>query len=360
MEVFETLHDVVATARRNLSPNDWDFLNGGTETETSLRRNRAALEEIAFRPRVLVDVREVSLGVNAFGMQMRLPVFTAPIGRYRFGGGPAAVFRAAQAYGCPAMLSSVNQEARQDEVAQAAPGDLRMYQIYVRGDANWLQAEVDRAVNNGYRAICITVDTPVISRRERDIANRHLRGSPRGTPDLEFQAAFDWRRMEKLRRHCKVPLIVKGVDALEDAKRLVEMGVDGIYVSNHGGRQVDHARASVDALQEIVAELKGKATLIVDGAMYRGSDVVKALALGADLVGLGRLHCWGLAAAGEAGLTRVFELLEIEMRMCLQLLGVTSVDALQPKHLAKAANVAGESLHGAFPLLAKHQTRDLS
>jgi isopentenyl diphosphate isomerase/L-lactate dehydrogenase-like FMN-dependent dehydrogenase len=291
---------------------------------------------------------------------MRLPVFMAPIGRYRFGGGPAAVFRAAQAYGCAAMLSSVNQEARQDEVAQSAPGDLRIYQIYVRGDASWLEAEVDRAVSNGYRAICITVDTPVISRRERDIANRHLRGSPRDTPDLEFQAGFDWRSMERLRRHCKIPLIVKGVDSLEDAKRLVEMGVEGIYVSNHGGRQVDHARASVDALQESVAELKGKATLIVDGAMYRGSDVVKALALGADLVGLGRLHCWGLAAAGEAGLTRVLELLEIEMRMCMQLLGVTSVDALQPKHLAKAANVAGENLHGAFPLLAKHQTRDLS
>ncbi len=293
-------------------------------------------------------------------MRMRLPVFTAPVGRYRFGGGPTAVCRAAQAFGCPAMLSSVNQEADQDEVRRAAPGDLRIYQIYVRGDAAWLEAEVDRAVANGYRAICVTVDTPMISRRERDIANRHLRGSPRGTPELEFQAAFDWCAMDKLRRHCPLPLIVKGVDALEDAKRLVDMGVEGIYVSNHGGRQADHARASIDSLEEIVAGLKGKATLIVDGAMYRGSDVVKAIAMGADLVGLGRLHCWGLAAAGEAGVTRVLELIEIEMRMCMQLLGVTSIEALQPRMLVKARNVAAEGLHGAFPLLSTYQSHDLN
>ncbi|MGE4239441.1 alpha-hydroxy acid oxidase [Ramlibacter sp.] len=359
MEEFETLHEIVAAARRNLSPNDWDTLNGGAETETSLRRNRAAIEEIALRPRVLVDVRKVELGATVFGMRMRTPVCMAPVGRYRFGGGPPAVFRAAQAFGCPAMLSSVNQEADQDEIARSAPGDLRIHQIYVRGDARWLEAEVNRAVANGFRAICITVDTSVISRRERDIANRHLRGSPRGTPDLDFQAAFDWRGLEAVRKYCPVPLIVKGVDGVDDAKRLVEMGIEGIYVSNHGGRQVDHGVASIDALQEIVAELKGKATLIVDGGFYRGSDVVKALAMGADLVGLGRLHCWGLAAAGEAGVTRVLELLEIEMRMCLQLLGVTSVAELKPRHLAKARNVAAENLHGAFPLLAKHQSRDL-
>ena len=196
------------------------------------------------------------------------------------------------------MLSSVCDPGLEG-VAQAAPDALRMFQLYVRGDAAWVDDHVERAIANKYAVFCLTVDTAHYSRRERDIAKRHITGGRRRASGREYQEALDWKTVERIKSKFKIPLAIKGIATAEDAKLALDHGVEIVYVSNHGGRQLDHGRGSMDVLPEIVDAVGGRAKIIIDGGFYRGSDVVKAIALGADLVGLGRMQCYGLAAAGR-------------------------------------------------------------
>jgi isopentenyl diphosphate isomerase/L-lactate dehydrogenase-like FMN-dependent dehydrogenase len=350
---FENLHELVAKARANLNQNAWDYIVGGTETETTLRRNRMSLDEIAFRPRVLRDVSHVDPSVEVFGRKLRLPVVLAPVGALEtfHPGGAATVVRAVGAFGAAHMLSSVSDPGL-EQVAQAAPDALRIYQLYARGDDAFVEDHVSRAIASGYAAFCLTVDSAHYSRRERDLAKRHVTVGRSRVAGREFQMMLNWRTVKLIKDKYKIPLIIKGIATAEDAKIAIDHGVEWIYVSNHGGRQLDHGRGAMHVLPEIVGAAAGRAKIMIDGSFCRGTDIVKAIAAGADMVGMGRMQCWALAAAGQAGVVRMLELLEDEVRRCLGLVGVNSFAELDKSHLHTATPTNLPDVFSAFPLLA--------
>jgi isopentenyl diphosphate isomerase/L-lactate dehydrogenase-like FMN-dependent dehydrogenase len=346
------LHELVAKARQNLNQNDWDYIVGGVESETTLRRNRMALDAIAFRPRVLRDVSKVDSSVSEFGRKLRLPVVLAPVGSLEsfHAAGAESVVRAVDKFGAAHMLSSVCDPGL-EQLAAAAPKALRFYQLYVRGDEGWVDDHVERAIAHSYAAFCLTVDTAHYSRRERDIAKRFVTAGRRRVQGRAFQAALDWRTVKRIKSRFKIPLAIKGIATAEDAAIALEHGVEWIYISNHGGRQLDHGRGSMDVLPEIVDAVAGRAKIIIDGSICRGSDIVKAIAAGANLVGMGRMQCFALAAGGEAGVVRLLELLEDEVQRCLGLLGVNAFAELDRTYLHAAPPANAPHVLSAFPLL---------
>jgi glycolate oxidase len=352
-ERFQTLHEIVKAARATLTRGPWDYLVGGTETETTVRRNRGALDAIAFRPRVLRDVSRVDSASTFLGRSVRLPVLLAPIGGLETfdPGGGATVARASAEFGVPQMLSSVCLPGL--EATAKAADNFRIYQLYVRGDDAWVDDHVRRAADHGYAAFCITVDAAHYSRRERDLATRYVKPWRQRAGGAEHQAGVTWDHVKRFKDTHAVPLILKGVATAEDAALCVEHGVDVVYVSNHGGRQLDHGRGTMEVLPEVLAAVRGRARVIVDGGFLRGTDVVKAVATGADLVALGRLPCFGLAAGGQAGLERTLEILEEEVRICLGLLGVGGWAALDHSYLHAAVPVTLPHVTSAFPLLGE-------
>jgi isopentenyl diphosphate isomerase/L-lactate dehydrogenase-like FMN-dependent dehydrogenase len=352
-ERFQTLHEIVKAAKHNLAPGPWDYLMGGTETETTLRRNRQSLDSLALRPRVLRDVRGVDTTSTLFGRRVRLPVMLAPIGSiesFTPGGGATAAVGSGE-FGVPQMLSSACNPGL--EATAAAADNFRIFQLYVRGDDQFVDDYVKRAINHGYAAFCMTVDTAMYSRRERDLARRFVKPWRQNVTGVDYQAALSWEQVKRFKDRHSIPLILKGIATAEDAGIAVEHGVDGVYVSNHGGRQLDHGAGSTEVLPEVVAAVGGRATVFVDGGYARGTDIVKAIALGANVVGLGRLACCGLAAAAAPGLVRTLELLEDEVRIALGLLGVTRLSALDPSYLRPATPVTLPHATSAFPLLGE-------
>ena len=350
-ERFQTLHEIAKAARQSLAPGPWDYLIGGAETETTLKRNRQALDSIAFRPRVLRNVAKIDCRWSLFGRAVRIPVMLAPIGSietFTEGGGSTAA-KASAEFGVPQMLSSVCNPGL--EAVAAAADNFRIFQLYVRGDDAWVDDHVERAVAHGYAAFCLTVDTAMYSRRERDLAKRFVKPWRARATGHEFQAGLSWDQVKRFKDRHTIPLILKGIATAEDADLACEHGVDMIYVSNHGGRQLDHGRGTMEVLPEVVAAVGGRAAVMVDGSCLRGTDVVKAMALGAQAVGIGRLACMGLAAAGQAGLVRTLELLEDEIRICLGLLGVNNYSMLNASYLHAAQPVGPAHVTSAFPLL---------
>ncbi len=348
----QCLHEFVEAARTKLPDNIWDYLVGGTETETTLQRNRLALDALAFRPRVLRDVSSVSAAANFLGRTMRLPVFLAPVGSLEsfHPEGAAEAARGAERFGVPIMVSSVTQPGL-EESARAAGMGRRMFQLYVRGDGAWVDEYVHRAVDAGYEAFCLTVDTAAYSRRERDITRRFVKPWRSSATGIEYQAALNWSDIARFKAKHRVPLILKGIATAEDAAEACEHGVDVVYVSNHGGRQLDHGLGSAAVLPDIVDAVAGRASVVVDGAFSRGTDIVKAIALGADAVGVGRLYCYGLAADGASGVARLLEVLEHEVGVVLALLGVTALGALDRGYLRAVEAGAQAHVHSAFPLM---------
>jgi len=349
---FMNLHEFVTVARQNLNRNNWDYLIGGSESETTLARNRMALDAWGFRPRVLRDVSQVDCSKEVFGKKLRLPVLCAPVGsleNFEPGGG-ATVAAATAEFGNGMILSSVSHPGL-EKTAAAAPDGFKIFQLYVRGDEAWVDDHVVRAADSGYNAFCLTVDTDSYSRRERDIAKRHERRRVRPGDARIYQAKFNWRDVERIKRLSKLPVILKGIATGEDAKIAVDHGIDCVYVSNHGGRQLDQGVGSVDVLPEVVEAVAGRAKVFVDGGISRGTDVVKAIILGADCVVVGRLYVYGLAAAGGPGVVRLFEILEDEVRICLSLLGVNSYAELDKSYIRPARTPITPHVHSAFPHL---------
>lgn len=349
---YQTLHEFVKEAKLRLNAYIWDYLVGATETETTMRRNRRALDAIALRPRVLRDVSDIDASSTFLGKKLRLPVMLAPIGSLESfePGGGSTVARAAERFGVPMLVSSVSTLGI--ETVGKAAGGFKIFQLYVRGDDSWIDDRVRRAVDSGYDAFCITVDTAVYSRRERDIAKRFNKSWRSNLTGTEFQAGLSWKNVAHFKKTHKVPLILKGIATAEDAKIAIEHGVDVVYVSNHGGRQLDHGRGSMDALPEVLDAVGGRARVIVDGGFNRGTDVVKAIAMGADAVAIGRLFCYALAAAGEDGVVRLLEILEDEVKSALGLLGAPKLSDLDHSFLHRnAPDVADPRVHSAFPLL---------
>jgi glycolate oxidase len=320
-----------------------------------MQRNRAALDALAFRPRVLRDVSKVDSSGDFLGRKIRLPVLLCPVGSLESfeAGGAASAGRAAATFGVPIMVSSVTQPGL--EASAEAIGDgPKVFQLYVRGGPDFVDDHVRRAMDSGYDAFAITVDSAHYSRRERDIAKRFVKHWRARSEGMNYQAALSWADIARFReKHPGVTLILKGIGCGEDAEIAVQHGVQVVFVSNHGGRQLDHGRGSIAVLPEVVQAVAGKARVWMDGGISRGSDIVKAVALGAELVGMGRLYCYGLAAAGEEGVRRVLELLEDEVQTCLGLLGATSFAAVERNQLHPAAPVVTPHVHSAFPLLAE-------
>ncbi len=332
---FHTLQEMVMHARQNLSRFQWDTLCGGSDSETTLRRNRMALDCLALRQRVLVDVSKIDMSTTLLGEKLKLPVFIAPVGNFLQIADPAgavAVARGAIAAGTTAFISTAAKPSI-EEVAQSVNHPL-LFQLYVRSDRAWMRGFLDRAKAAGYRAICVTVDRAYYSRRERDIINQYLQRADSGDP--RHQASLTWEDAAWIKQHTQLPLILKGIATAEDAKLAVEHGADAVYVSNHGGRQLDHGLGTIETLPEIVAAVNGKAEVLWDGGVTRGTDVVKAIALGARAVGVGKLQGWALAAGGEAGIVRMFELLAQEIHTTLGLMGVRSLKELNPSWVRPA------------------------
>jgi isopentenyl diphosphate isomerase/L-lactate dehydrogenase-like FMN-dependent dehydrogenase len=329
---FVTNQEIILAARRNLTQNVWNYLTGGAESETTMRRNRFGLDSLAFRPRVLVDVSKIEPSTTFLGHRLRIPVMLAPIGSLQAitPQGGVAVARAAEEFQTINFVSSVTQPSL-EEIASASRNP-KIFQLYVQGDLKWVENLLTRVKAADYSALCLTVDTAHYGHRERQMMDRWLPPSRRGS-GYEYRAALTWETLDAIKAMTALPFILKGVATAEDATIAIEHGVDIIYVSNHGGRQLDHGRATIDMLPEIVQAVGGRAQVILDGGILRGSDVLKAIALGATAVTIGKLQGWGLAAAGQPGLVRVLELLESEIITSMGLLGVTRIDQLTPAYL---------------------------
>lgn len=351
-----TIPEVVNRARRNVTRDVWDYSCGGAESETTLRRNRAAFATATFRPRVLRGHSGVSISTTFLGHPLAVPILLAPVGSITtfHPDGALACARVAQAKGTAAFVGTLSAPAL--EVVRHGSASPLFFQVYVYGGRSWLKDLVERVEHAGYQALCVTVDVAAYGRRERDLSNRYfprqsverpnLAGGATSVPDIvnrdHYNAVFTWEDVAWLRTTTKLPIMIKGVLDREDALLAVQHGVDAVYVSNHGGRQLDHGPSSFEVLPEIVEAVDGRAQVVLDGGIMRGTDVVKCLASGATAVSIGKLMCWGLAADGEAGLGRVLDLLAEEMQVTMSNLGAGSTAELGPQHLRPTTVFAGE------------------
>ncbi len=332
---FTCNQEIVAVARKNLTQVVWDYVTGAAESETTLRRNRYALDKIAFLPRVLRDVSKVDASTTFLGHKLRIPVMLAPIGSLQSvdEGGGASSSRAAAKFGTIPMISSITEPSL-EETASSAEGP-KIFQLYVRGDKAWIKDIVGRVKKAGYVALALTVDSSHYGIRERQLMNRWLPPSVRVQKNREMQSAVTWEQMDWIRDWWGGPFILKGVATAADARLAVERGIECVYVSNHGGRQLDHCRGAIESLPDVVAAVDGRAQIVMDGGILRGSDVVKALALGAQAVSIGRMQCWALAAGGVDGLVRCLEIIEKEIINTLGLLGLTSLADLNKEYICR-------------------------
>ncbi|MDA0815732.1 MAG: alpha-hydroxy acid oxidase [Chloroflexi bacterium] len=347
------LAEYEALAQQRLSPLAWDYYSSGAMDEITLRDNREALDRIAIRYHVLAGTAERDLSVQILGRTHDWPVLIAPtaFARLAHADGEAGIARAAASEGVTQVLSTLSTTTIED-VAAAAPGGHRWFQLYVFKDRGLTTDLVRRAEAAGYDGVVVTLDAPLLGRRERDARNRftlpegltaaNLAGplariGSDGTDSGLFQffasvldPGLTWDDVEWLVSLTNLPVLVKGVVRGDDAERAVEHGVAGVIVSNHGGRQLDTAISSIDALPEVAEAVDGRAAVLMDGGIRRGTDIVKALALGANGVLIGRPVLWGLAVDGEAGVRHVLQLLRDELDLAMALCGASNVGELWP------------------------------
>jgi len=337
---FVSNEEIIQEAYRTLSQGAWDYLTGGSESETTMRRNRLAFDRIAFRPRILVNVANVDPSTTFMGQKLRIPAILAPVGslqEFAPEGGVASAHGATD-FGIMQAVSSVTQPDL-EEIA-AATTTPKIFQLYVQGDAQWTRDILARVKASGYVALALTVDVARYSRRERQMVTRYAPPTRRTPPDPTWRASLSWDTLDEIKATAGLPFMLKGVQTAEDAELAVQHGVDYIWVSNHGGRQLDHTLGTMDMLPEIVQAANGRAKIVLDGGIQRGSDIVKAIAAGADVVALGKMQGWGLAAGGASGVVRMLEILEDEMITAMGLMGVTSVDQITKKYICPAEAVA--------------------
>jgi isopentenyl diphosphate isomerase/L-lactate dehydrogenase-like FMN-dependent dehydrogenase len=329
--------DYEQLAEEKLDANAYAYFAGGAGDEVTLRDNLAAFERRKLRPRVLVDVTSVSTVTTVLGNEVALPILIAPLALQRMAhpDGELATARAAAAAGTIMCLSTA-ATARPAEVAAAAPGAPRWFQVYVFADRSQTEELIAEAVESDFSALLLTVDAPYLGRRERDLridfkVPEHLTLSGDLFGGL-FDRGLSWRDLEWLAGY-GLPVAVKGILTAEDARIACEHGAAAVVVSNHGGRQLDGVSSTLDVLEEVVAAVDSRAEVLLDGGVRRGTDALKALALGARAVLIGRAMVWGLAAAGEEGVTDVLRLLQKEVELGLALLGCASPADVSRAHV---------------------------
>jgi isopentenyl diphosphate isomerase/L-lactate dehydrogenase-like FMN-dependent dehydrogenase len=340
MDSAVNVDDFEAAARERLDPGVYGYIAGGAGDEHTLRANGAAFARWELRPRVLVDVGSVSTATTVLGSEVALPVLVAPTAFQRLADPEAEVSTARAAAGAgTVMILATLSSVTPAELAGAAPTGRRWFQLYWSRDRDFTKGLVEAAVKAGFEALVLTVDLPVPGRRERDL--RAGFGLPEDLPlpnlpvrvqgegfHTALHAAVDdtltWRDLEWLRSFCSVPLVVKGILTAEDALLAAEHGAAAVVVSNHGGRQLYGVPATLDVLPDVVESVGERVEVLFDGGIRRGTDVLKALALGARATLSGRAVLWGLAADGEEGAARVLALLRDEVELGLKLLGCPS------------------------------------
>jgi isopentenyl diphosphate isomerase/L-lactate dehydrogenase-like FMN-dependent dehydrogenase len=367
------IEDLRRLAQRRLPKAVFDYLDGGAADEVTLRENCRAFQEVVLRPRHAIAHEKCDLRTRVLGHEISFPAMLAPVGysRLMHPGGEVAAARAAGEIGTGFILSTISGHKLED-VRAASSGPV-WYQLYVLGGREAAEAAIERARAAGFSALVITIDTPVAGMRERDLRNgvKELMGGsllakipfipqllahPRwlaafvldgGVPKLEnvlmpgkgamrmtdvaaalASAVVTWNDLRWLRKVWPAPIVVKGVLTADDALRAIDEGANGVVVSNHGGRQLDGVAASLRALPEIVAAVNGQAEVLMDGGIRRGSDIVKAICMGARSVLVGRAYAYGLGAAGHAGVGRALEILRADVERTLRLLGCASVAEL--------------------------------
>ncbi len=353
LESLVNVADFERVAAERLDAGALGYYAGGAGDERTLRDNVAAFSRYRLWPKVLVDVSDVTTQTTVLDCEIEMPILVAPVAFQKLAhpDGEAGMVRAAAAAGTIMCLSTI-ATAGPAEVAAAAPEAPRWFQLYCFRDRGVTRALLDEAISNGYEAIALTVDAPRAGRRERDFrtgfrvdatapAVAAAVGSDAALTPAEIfglvDPGLDWDELERLCAECELPILVKGLVRGDDAGRAVDRGAAGIVVSNHGGRQLDSAPATIDALTEVVEAVGDRVEILMDGGIRRGTDVVTALALGAKAVLIGRPALWGLATAGEAGARRVLELLRDEVELALVLCGARSPadltrDIVRPAH----------------------------
>jgi 4-hydroxymandelate oxidase len=353
-----SLADFEAVAEQKLPAGALGYYAGGAGDEITLRDNVAAWRRLAIRPRMLTGVARRDPGVTVLGQSRPHPLIIAPMAFQRMAhpDGEIAMARAAARTGAPMCLSTL---ATTDPAALAAavPDSPRWFQLYVFTDRGVTRQLVEQAVEHGYEALVVTVDLPIMGRRERDlrsgvnaaavsVASASAAGAEGAMTPADFAGLIDpdltWRDVEQFAAESPLPVLVKGVLTAEDALLAAEIGVRGVVVSNHGGRQLDTVLSGADALPAVVDAVGEKLDVLVDGGIRRGTDVLKALALGAKAVMIGRPMLWGLAAEGADGATRVLEILLAELDSALALSGAARASELDPSFVAAAPWVASE------------------
>ena len=342
-------------ARERVEPGAWDYISGGANDEVSLTRNVAAFRRINLLPRVLVDVTTVDTSVELLGHTLPTPILIAPTGFQTLShpDGELATARAAASVGTVMVLSTMSAFTI-EEVSAAAAG-IKWFQLYCYRNRSVTQRLVERAEAAGHEAVCLTVDLPRVGWRERDLRSGFQlpdHAVPRNFVGLIEQEAakaqfefadyiaslidpsLTWEIVEWLRSITRLPIFLKGIHHPEDARLAIDHRVEGIIVSNHGGRQLDGVPATIDMLPRIVEAVGGRITVLLDGGIRRGTDIAKALALGADAILIGRPYLWGLAVDGEVGVKRVLDLLREELELAMALLGCNTIaDLDMPSHL---------------------------
>lgn len=343
------LFDFEEIAKDRLPKEEYDYIAGGATDEISVDRNRRAYASWAFRPRVLRDVSALDLSTTVLGTKVSLPVLIAPCGGHKRAHpeGELATYRAATACGS-IMAVSANSNTSFEDLAKAAKGHLWV-QMYPFRDKQMTQEWLDRAKDVGYEAVIVTLDSQWPPKRERNIRNNYRRtrgvnypATGAETPRPAARAgegsdpAATWKDLEWIKSATELPVIAKGVLTGEDVELCAEVGADGVIVSNHGGRHLDNTLATVEVLSEAVAAAKGKMEIYLDGGIRRGADVVKALALGAKAVFIGRPLFWGLAVNGEKGVVRVFEILREEIEITMAKCGRPTISSIDSSTIVKA------------------------
>jgi 4-hydroxymandelate oxidase len=345
--------DYERLAEERLEPGPWAYLTGGSGDEWTLRENRAAFARWTFRPSVLCDVSQITTATTVLGTPVELPVVVAPVAYQQLyhPEGECATARGAAAAGTGIGVSTFSTRTHA-EIAAAAPGLMQWCQLYVFQDRGVTREHLAEAADTGCSAVVLTVDTPRLAQRERDLRvgfeipsdlplpyARATIGDAPQNPAEQFallDPSVSWRDLEWIAGEGGLPVVLKGVVTAEDAETAVENGAAAIVVSNHGGRQLDGAPATLDALPEVVEAVAGRVEVYLDGGIRRGTDVAKALALGARAVLAGRGPIFGLAAAGEDGVRNVLELLREELTLALCLLGCTSPGELTRAHVQRS------------------------
>ena len=347
-ELVANLTELEPLARDCMDQPAFDYYAGGAGSEWTLAQNRAAFDRWVLRPRYLVDVSHIELSTTLLGQPMPMPVLLAPTAFHRLAHPEAelATARGALAAGVTMCVSTSSTTPLEDV---AATGVSRWFQLYVHRDRSMAERLVARAYDSGYHAVVLTIDVPYLGRRERDVKNRMEQWFPEEIqlastralstgqtagrelfdPQTQFfDASLTWDDLDWLRALSPLPIVLKGVMTAEDATLAAEAGVDALVVSNHGGRQLDGAAAALDVLPEVVEAVGDRIDVMVDGGVRRGTDIVKALALGARAVLIGRPYLWGLAVGGEAGVFWVLETLREDLRLAMALTGATGVDQI--------------------------------